>query len=97
MQFVYKERYVKAFRRFSRQEQLRILEADQEVRHYYLTGEAPHGLRIKLLHVVGATNVFEARASLALRIIWVQEADTTVAFTLVGSHDEVKRHLRSLR
>ena len=96
MQFVYKERYVRAFKRFSRQEQLRILEADQEVRTYYLTGEAPHGLRMKLLYA-GSANVFEARFSLAIRIVWVQEAKTTVAFTLVGSHNEVKRYVRSLR
>ena len=96
MQFVYKERYVKAFRHFPRQAQLRILEADQEIHEYYLTGGASHGLRIKLLHVAGATKVFEARATLAIRIVWVQEANTTVAFTLVGSHDEVKRYLRSL-
>ena len=94
MRFVYKERYVKAFKRFPYHEQLRILEAGQHIRHDYLTGKASHGLRIRLLYARGAIKVFEARASLAIRIVWVQETQAIVSFALVGLHDEVRRSLR---
>ena len=95
MQFIYKERYLKRFDRFSRHEQDLIAEADRQIRAYYHTRQAPHGLRIKLLYAAGADKVFEARASQAIRIVWAERGDT-ISFALVGLHDEVKRYLRSL-
>lgn len=95
MEFLYKERYLKRFDRFPVHEQTLIIEADRQIRSYYATRHAPHGLRIKLLHASGAGKVFEARASQAIRIVWV-EADNVVSFALVGLHDDVKRYLRSL-
>ena len=96
MRFIYKERYLKQFGRFSRTEQVLIHETDRQVRAYYATRQAPFGLRLKLLHTTGAQKVFEARVTQATRIVWVEQEDT-VYFGLVGSHDEVKRYLRSLR
>ena len=96
MQFVYKERYLRQFERFSRHEQLLIHETDRHIRAYYATRQAPFGLRIKFLFANGPRKVFEARVTQATRIVWVQESDA-VYFGLVGSHNDVTRYLRSLR
>ncbi|MBI3319149.1 MAG: hypothetical protein HYZ89_00975 [Candidatus Omnitrophica bacterium] len=96
MRFLYKERYLKQFGRFSRNDQLLIHETDRQIRAYYHTRQASVGLRIKHLFVKGADRVFEARISRATRVVWVEFGDL-VSFALVGSHDEVRRYLRSLR
>ena len=96
MQFIHKERYLKRFDRFTRHEQVLILEADRQIRVYYATRQAPHGLRIKRLCTSGPEKIFEARASQSIRIVWAERGDM-VSFVLVGSHDEIKRYLRSLR
>ena len=96
MQFVYKERYLKRFDRFSADEQMLIMEADRQIRAYYTTRQAPHGLRIKQLYASGSGKIFEARASRDIRILWAIQG-VAVSFVLVGLHDEVKRYLRSLR
>jgi hypothetical protein len=95
MQFLYKERYLKRFDRFSAHEQALILETDQQIRAYYQTRQAPFGLRIRLLYAKGEEKIFEARMSRALRIVWAQRGEQ-ISFLLVGTHDEVKRCLRSL-
>jgi hypothetical protein len=96
MEFVYKERCFTRFDRFPAHEQVLIVEADRQIRAYYATRQAPFGLRIKLLYATGRSKVFEARVSQPIRIVWVEHPDL-VSFALVGSHEEVRRYLRSLR
>ena len=96
MRFLYKERYVKRFDRFSRHEQLLILEAGHQIRAYYATRQAPAGLRIKLLYRKNSERVFEGRASQSIRIVWTERGQE-VSFVLVGLHDDVTHYLRSLR
>lgn len=96
MQFIYKERYLKRFDRCSRQEQALIVAADRQIRSYYTTRQAPHGLGLKRLYANPQAKLFEARVSRATRIIWAESAGV-VSFVLVGSHNEVQQHLRSLR
>jgi hypothetical protein len=96
MRFIYKERYLKRFDRFPAHEQALIVEADQQIRAFYTTRQAPTGLGIKLLHRSGSDKIFEARASRGIRIVWAERGDM-VSFVLVGLHDEVRNYLRSLR
>jgi len=96
MQFVYKARFLSRFDRFARHEQILILEADQQIRAYYTHRTAPAGLGLTLLYSRGPVKVLEARASRSIRVVWAEQ-DDTVSFTLLGSHDEVKRYLHSLR
>jgi hypothetical protein len=96
MQFIYKRQYLKRFDRFPTADQARILAADEQIRTCYLTQKAPFGLRIKQLYTKAGEKVLEARASQDIRILWAERKDT-VSFVLVGTHDEVKRYLRSLR
>ena len=95
MRFIYKERYLKRFDRFSQREQVLIHETDRQVRAYYATQQAPFGLRLKHLYTKGPVKIFEARVTQATRIVWVEEGDA-VYFGLVGLHDDVRRYLRSL-
>jgi len=95
MRFIYKERHLKQFDRFSHREQVLIHETDRQVRAYYATRQAPFGLRLKHLYTKGPVKIFEARVTQATRMVWVEEGDA-VYFGLVGSHDEVRRYLRSL-
>lgn len=95
MQFIHKERYLKRFDRFTRHEQVLVLEADRQIRAYYATRQAPQGLRIKLLYTSGQEKIFEARANRSIRIAWAERGEE-VSFLLVGNHDEIKRYLRAL-
>ena len=96
MQFIYKERYLKRFDRFSPREQALIVETDRQIRAYYATRQASVGLRIKPLYGSGSDKILEARVSQSIRIVWA-EREQTVSFVLVGLHDDVRRYLRSLR
>ena len=63
---------------------------------YYHTRQAPVDLHIKQLYARGPDEIFKARVSRSIRIVWAERGDV-ISFLLVGSHDEVKRYLRSLR
>ena len=96
MQYLYKERYLKRFDRFPHHEQALIHQTDQQIHTYYDTRQAPVGLHIKRLYATGPDRIFEARVSRAIRIVWAERGEM-VSFLLIGSHDDVKRYLRSLR
>jgi len=96
MNFRYKKAFLKLFDRFSPADQELIIAADKEIRNYYTTRNAPYGLRIKKLYEDAKDEIFEARVSDKIRIIWVESEDLVI-FALLGSHDEVKRYLKSLR
>lgn len=93
MEYLYKRRYLKEFEDLSAVEQQRVVDAVQEIQQYHRTGQAPHGLRIKQLYASAQGRIFEARVSLAARIVWTH-AGERVTFMLLGTHDEVRRFLR---
>ena len=94
MEYLYKQRYLKAFDALPRADQQRVVDSLQEITQYLRTGHAPYGLRIKPLYGSAKTRVFEARVSLALRIVWTRQGER-VTFVLLGTHDDVQRFLRS--
>lgn len=94
MQYIYKKRFLKQFDRYNKSTQTLIMAAEKEIRLYYAIHRAPHGLRVKKLYDNGNEGTYEARASEKIRIIWV-ERENVCAFTMVGSHDEVRRYIRS--
>ena len=95
MRYLYKKRFLEAFDSLSVKDQALVREADREIRAYHDRQRAPVGLRIKKLLQAGDQAVYEARPSLALRMIWA-ESGSLAAFLLLGSHDEVRRLLRRL-
>jgi hypothetical protein len=96
MEFVYKKDVLKRFDDYSRKEQLLITAAEREIRHYYETHQAPYGLRIKKLFGKAQQKIFEARVSDKIRFLWV-ESEGHVYFSFLGSHDEVRRFIRSFQ
>lgn len=96
MKYLYKGKYLKRFARLSPAEQSLVVAADKEIRNFYKENKAPRGLGIKKLYDNGKERTYEARASISIRIVWV-EAEGTVAFVILGTHDEVRRYIRSFR
>ena len=95
MLFRYKKAYLKIFDDFSQSEKELVMSADRQIRHYYTSHTAPYGLRIKKLYSDSSVNIFEARVSDKIRIIWVHSKDL-VSFVFLGSHEEVKRFIKNI-
>ena len=91
MKFHYKKEFIKQFDAYSRQEQELILEADRQIKDYIKNQNASYGLRIKNI----GKNVFEARVSRQIRIVWVRQ-ENMITFALIGNHDEVRRFIKRL-
>lgn len=91
----YKSTFQKTFDKLPQEKQNLVLKALEAIRVYFATGEAGHGLGIKKLYDAGTWKVFEARASLDVRLVWLQTADEAW-FCLLGDHDEVRRFLKNL-
>jgi len=97
MTYQYKARFEKAFRRHGPQERERIAEAVEQIQAFFETRHAPEGLGLKkLFSREGLGAVFEARATLALRILLAVQQDT-VRFLMVGDHDEVRRFIKTFQ
>ena len=82
-------RFDHAYRKLPLHEQEIVDAALQKFRAYLETGQAPASLGIKRLY----RRTHEFRAGLALRIVYVVDADT-VYLALLGRHDDVQRFLR---
>lgn len=93
MRYLYKKRFLEEFDRLSPADQALVRAADREIRAAHETGRASAGLRIKKLHHRGEASLYEARPSLALRMIWARREEM-ISFLLLGTHDEVRRFLK---
>ena len=83
------ERFRRAYHRLSDDEQQLVDRALQQLASYLETGRASVGLGVKKL----GAGVFEVRAGLALRIVYVAD-DAHCVLTVLGNHDEVRRFLK---
>jgi len=95
MLFRYKKAYLKKFDSFKPAEKELVISADRQIRHYYVARVSPYGLRIKKLYSDNSANIFEARVSDKIRIIWVHSG-SLVSFAFLGSYDEAKRYIKSI-
>ena len=94
--FVYKRDFLKAFDSLSRAEQKLFTIADEEIRSYCEGRRASFGLRIRKLYENRKNGqVFEARASRALRILWTKQ-ENQITFVILGNHNIVKNYLKNL-
>ena len=97
MIYKYKARFTKAFKRYDPQDRGRVAEAVEQIQTFFDTRQAPQGLGLKkLFSHEGLGAVFEARATIALRILFSIQQDT-VTFLMVGDHDEVRRFIRAFQ
>ncbi len=88
-ELVVKAQFQRAYDRLEASEQERIKKALRLLQHYLQGGIVPLGLGLKKL----GPGVYEFRAGLALRGIYVEEGPV-LALALLGSHDDVRRFLR---
>ena len=88
-QLVLKASFQRAYDRLAPSERDRVKKALIILQQYLDTGQAPVGLGLKKL----GSGVYEFRAGLALRGVYVEEG-SVLALALLGSHDEVRRFLK---
>ena len=97
MIYKYKARFTKAFRHRDAHDRQRITEAVEQIQGFFETRQAPEGLGLtKLFSREELGAVFEARATLALRILFAVRQET-VTFLMLGNHDEVRRFIRAFQ
>jgi len=97
MVYRYKARFTKAFRHRDSHDRQRITEAVEQIHGFFDTRQAPEGLGLtKLFSREELGAVFEARATLALRILFSVQQET-VTFLMLGNHDEVRRFIRAFQ
>jgi hypothetical protein len=94
--FIYKKEFLRAFDRYKESEKELIILAEKQIRLYCLNQTAPYGLRIKKLFENKEGKTFEARVSDKIRLLYV-ESKASAAFAFLGSHDEVRRYIKSFR
>ncbi len=94
--FIYKKEFLRDFDRYKESEKELIVLAEKQIRLYCLNQTASYGLRIKKLFENNEGKTFEARVSDKIRLLYV-EAKELAAFAFLGSHDEVRRYIRSFR
>ena len=89
-QLIVKARFQRAYDKLSAPEQDLAKKALRLLQQYLETGHAPVGLGLKKL----GPGVYEFRVGLALRGVYVEDG-LVLALALLGSHDEVRRFLKS--
>lgn len=94
--FIYKKEFLRAFDCYKEAEKELIIMAEKQIHHYYLKQTAPYGLRIKKLFENKEGKTFEARVSDKIRLLYV-ESKELVVFAFLGSHDEVRKYIKSFR
>ena len=97
MTYKYKAAFEKRLNRLPAADQERIAETVEQLVRFFDSRQAPEGLGVKKLfgsHELGT--VFEARASLAIRLVFGVRS-SVVTFLCVGNHGEVKQFIRSFR
>ena len=95
MRFEYATRFAKSLQRLPAHDQHRTAGTIEQIVTYCQTRQAPQGLGLKKLFSsenIGA--VFEARVSLAARLLFTVQQDV-VTFLMVGDHDEVRQFIKS--
>ena len=88
-QFILKASFQRAYDHLFEAERELVKKSLRLLQHYLATGQAPVGLGLKKL----GPGVYEFRAGLALRGVYVEEG-TVLVLTLLGSHDDVRRFLK---
>ncbi len=97
MRFEYASRFERSLRRLTPQNRIKTAETIEQIIQYCETQHAPEGLGLrKLFTHSGLGGVFEARVSLALRLLFTIY-ENVVTFVMVGNHDDVRQFIRNVR
>ncbi|MBU0694470.1 MAG: hypothetical protein KKC11_07385 [Candidatus Omnitrophica bacterium] len=92
MSYILLRAFVKKFDSYRAIEQKTIVEVIDDIKKYFETNQASHGLRIKKLF----GKIYEARINIHLRIAFFRNKDV-VKFFCLGNHSDIQRCLKSFR
>lgn len=92
MNYIVLRSFIKKFDSYHKQEQEIINRTIEDIKQYLETNQAPQGLRIKRL----LGKIYEGRINIHLRIAFFRDKDV-VKFFCLGSHDDIKRCLKSFK
>ncbi len=92
MQFYIASSFERSLKRLEPNRKERIKKAIRLAVAFFETGQLPQGLGLKPL----SQPFWEIRAGISERIIFRKHKDC-IEFLLAGSHDEVKRFLKSMK
>lgn len=92
MNYIVLRSFIKKFDSYHKQEQQIINRTIEDIKQYLETNQASHGLRIKELF----EKIYEGRINIHLRIAFFRDKDM-VKFFCLGSHDDIRRCLKSFR
>lgn len=92
MNYIVLRSFIKKFDSYHKQEQEIINRTIEDIQQYLETNQASHGLRIKRLF----EKIYEGRINIHLRIAFFRDKDA-VKFFCLGSHDDIRRCLKSFR
>ena len=95
LRYSFKSQFQTAFDKLPKNRQSLTLKALEALQSHFEGKAVSHGLGVKKLYEGAGRKTFEARVTIDLRIVWV-ETNEEVVFALIGSHDDVRRFLKSL-
>lgn len=82
----------RSVKRLSAHDKKRLADSLEQFNAFLISGKAPFGLRFKKIN----HDKYEFRVDIKQRVI-LKMADESVYLVLVGTHDEIKRHLRHFK
>ena len=91
MRFVYQPSFLDTTRQLSHPQASKLLKAIEKFQHAMASHQWPQGLAIT--HLRG--DYFEFRVDIHMRVIYRRMGDL-IQYVLYGSHDQVRRFLRTL-
>ena len=94
LRYRFKASFEKKYRRLSGQDQTLVLKTVEAIQLSMQKGVSAHGLGLKKLFSDPEGGVYEARAGLSLRILWLKKNDLVV-FAFIGDHSEVRKYLKN--
>ena len=93
MRAEFKKSFQRALKKYTVRQQEDIFKSTQTLIDSIEKFQIPKGLGLKLL--IAKPRIWEARVSLDMRIIFRYEEDL-LEFSYVGSHNEIKRYLKTI-
>ncbi|MEW6087635.1 MAG: hypothetical protein AB1498_04965 [bacterium] len=82
----------RSIKKMNPQDKNQIAESLEAFNTFLVSGKDPFGFRFKKIN----HNKYEFRVNIKLRVV-VKEENNTFYLVLAGSHEDVKRYLRSFR
>ena len=84
--------FERSVKRLSAHDKKRLAANLEQFNAFLISGKAPFGFRLKKIN----HDKYEFRVGIKQRVI-IKMADEAIYLVLIGTHDEIKRHLRHFK